>query len=363
MDNRRKKRGVFVTPKFFTHSGGNTFSDIIFSILNKHFTIVATYEIQRSSDTFSKLKSALFRRVEGVTVQIEDDIIEKLYSISELDFIFVNHSFYGSLIKKIKFHFPKLQIITFYHNIESEFVKESIKCNKKLGSLLIYNAVFYQERILSRYSSLRIVLNNRDAHKLKLNYGIEADYTIPITISDKFNDINSQFDKTKYPPFALFVGSDFYANYHGIKWFAKNVSESIFIPVYVVGSGFEKYRKEFMKYSNINIIGSVDDISIYYKNAQFIISPIFYGSGMKTKTAEALMYGKSIIGTSEAFEGFLIDSSIGRCCNNSSEFIDAINNNQLPKYNTKSRQVYEDLYSPSIFENKIINAILKLFNE
>ena len=33
-------------------------------------------------------------------------------------------------------------------------------------------------------------------------------------------------------------------------------------------------------------------------------SPIFYGSGMKTKVAEALMHGKRIIGTNNAFAGY-----------------------------------------------------------
>ena len=363
MGNKIQKKGVIITPKFLRPSGGNTFSDIILSILNKHFEIVSVYEIQRFSNMFSKLSGVLCKRVEGITSQIEDDIIEKLKSINGLDFVFVNHSFYGSLVEKIRFHYPKLRIITFYHNIESEFVKGAIKCNKKIGNLLTYKAIFYQEKKLSRYSSLRIVLNNRDAQNLRLNYGIEADYVIPISISDKLDNVDSQQDKTIPSPFALFVGSDFYANYQGIKWFAKNVSNAISMPVYVVGNGFEKYRREFRRYHNINIIGSVDDLSIYYTNAQFVISPIFYGSGMKTKTAEALMYGKSIIGTSEAFEGFLIDESIGRCCNNSVEFVEAINNNHLPKYNANSRLVYEKLYSPAMFEKKLINTICNLLNE
>lgn len=38
-----------------------------------------------------------------------------------------------------------------------------------------------------------------------------------------------------------------------------------------------------------------------------MVMPIFSGSGMKVKTAEALMYGKFLIGTKEAFEGYEID--------------------------------------------------------
>lgn len=45
----------------------------------------------------------------------------------------------------------------------------------------------------------------------------------------------------------------------------------------------------------------------YIYNADFLIAPIFEGSGMKLKTAEALMYGKTVFGTTEAFEGYDVD--------------------------------------------------------
>lgn len=43
---------------------------------------------------------------------------------------------------------------------------------------------------------------------------------------------------------------------------------------------------------------------------------------MKTKTAEALMYGKTIIGTKEAFEGYVLDEKAMKLCSNAQEFID-----------------------------------------
>ena len=48
---------------------------------------------------------------------------------------------------------------------------------------------------------------------------------------------------------------------------------------------------------------------------------------MKTKTVEALSYGKAIIGTDEAFVGIDADfNKIGAKCNTADEFIKAINN-------------------------------------
>ena len=41
--------------------------------------------------------------------------------------------------------------------------------------------------------------------------------------------------------------------------------------------------------------------------AALVIAPIFDGSGMKTKVAEALMHGKHVVGTPEAFSGYAAD--------------------------------------------------------
>ena len=34
---------------------------------------------------------------------------------------------------------------------------------------------------------------------------------------------------------------------------------------------------------------------VFYQNAELMVMPIFSGSGMKVKTAEALMYGKFLM--------------------------------------------------------------------
>lgn len=99
----------------------------------------------------------------------------------------------------------------------------------------------------------------------------------------------------------------------------------------------------------MKIIGTVECLSTFYNNSTAVIEPIFYGGGMKTKTAEALMYGKVIFGTNEAFEGY--DVSYGDyayMCNTSEEFIDKINS-WLGKYdgavfNNNARSLYLEKY-------------------
>ena len=51
-----------------------------------------------------------------------------------------------------------------------------------------------------------------------------------------------------------------------------------------------------------------------------VTSEVETGSGMKVKTCEALMYGKNILGTDEAFEGYELDTArVGGRCNNAED--------------------------------------------
>ena len=59
------------------------------------------------------------------------------------------------------------------------------------------------------------------------------------------------------------------------------------------------YDKAYLFYKELlqKDPNNVDCLETWYEKADVVISPIFLGSGMKTKTAEALMYGKPILGT------------------------------------------------------------------
>ena len=75
---------------------------------------------------------------------------------------------------------------------------------------------------------------------------------------------------------------------------------------------------------------------------------------MKVKTCESLMYGKNIIGTDEAFEGYDVDyKQVGGLCNTAQEYIDCLKRfeeNPRPRFNAYSRKVYLEKYSYSSIE-------------
>lgn len=120
-------------------------------------------------------------------------------------------------------------------------------------------------------------------------------------------------------------------------------------------------------YPKSEFLGYVQKLSTVLLNADYIISPIFKGSGMKVKTCESLMYGKNIIGTWEAFEGYEIDyQKVGAICNTEEEFIYTLNNfcsAKKEKFNKYSRECFLEKYSFQATLEKFDKLLVNKINE
>ena len=157
--------------------------------------------------------------------------------------------------------------------------------------------------------------------------------------------------------FALFVGGVFYANRAGITWFVKHVAPRIQVKTCIVGKGFEDLKDVLELDGRVEVIGAVDSLAQWYQDAHFVIAPIFDGSGMKTKVAEALMFGKKIIGTPEAFSGYEdITERAGWVCSTADEFVAAIGRAKdadLARFDPELRALYEAKYSFSAARSRL----------
>lgn len=72
-------------------------------------------------------------------------------------------------------------------------------------------------------------------------------------------------------------------------------------PVWAIAGSISK-RKLVLK-SSPTRLGMVDNLADFYDNVECVLNPMLGGTGLKIKTIEALAFGKSIIGTCDAFEG------------------------------------------------------------
>lgn len=309
----------------------------------------------KRTSKLTTLKNILFYdNFVGLT---KDDIIKLCASIHKknYDMCYIANSNLGFLSKLLKHYFPKMMICTFFHNVEFNYFKQ-LASGKNFYKLPLTICAKKNEEFATQYSDRVIALNRRDAQEIYRVYGKSVDFILPTSFPDCAEKIEYDFSsRTSVPSKLLFVGSDFFANEDGIRWFIHNVLPRINAEVFIVGRGTERWQSIFSMNKNVHVLGSVDSLTSYYQMADAVIMPIFLGSGMKTKTAEALMYGKNIYATSEALEGYKVDiNKFGAECNTADEFVNAIQND-LPNRticNKFSRKIFLDNYSNNVWYQK-----------
>lgn len=268
---------------------------------------------------------------------------------NDYDFIFIDGSSNGEYVNKL--NKLRQKTIVFCHNVEYEYYRTKYASHKNLLNFVLMWYVKYNEKLTVQNADRLVTLNQRDDDGFEKYYGRKGDYRLPITFGRNINDreINNIIGT-----YLLFVGSNFCSNNEGIKWFIENVSPHINIETHVVGSCCSAVKDivNLKNYPNVKLLGFVEDLDIEYRGAAGVICPIFTGSGMKTKTIEALSYGKTIIGTTEAFVGVDGDyDKLGGLCNTADEFekvINKMNKKTLNDYSVKLFNIYyfEDVVYP-----------------
>ncbi len=285
--------------------------------------------------------------------------VDKYLKNSDYNYVFVCQSLCGRVCKYIKKKYPEVKIITFFHNIEKFYASQYFKVSG-IKAIPYYLRSLIFEKMAVVNSDYCITLNERDSALLESIYGRPADIIMPTSLEDKYQQkcaITCEDDEIID---FLFVGTAFYPNIEGVQWFIDNVLPRVKGNLTVIGKDMKEGL--FNNLSNkVSIYGFVDDLSDYYRRAKCVVSPIFHGGGMKTKTAEALMFGKYIIATKEALEGYHINPISMKKCENANDFIMAIkeieeSNNVFYK---ESRDVFVDNYSYS----SSIETIRKIIND
>jgi hypothetical protein len=321
--------------------------DVLANIYGEELFVL---EIKKHSNHAAKtsINTVIKGYIDGVNANVVNKLLH-IIDINNISKIFVDGSNFGEIVKQVKLKYPTIKIYTFFHNVEFRFFLGSLKERKSLRALAVCLANYLVEKKAVRYSDKIICLSERDSKLLKIIYGRNATHKSAMALEDKLPSSILSLLRPPRQKYALFVGGDFYANRVGISWLVKNVAPRIHFKVYVVGKGLERYKQELELFGNVEVIGAVDSLAEWYLNAHFVIAPIFDGSGMKTKVAEALMYGKRVIGTPEAFSGYEdIANQVGEVCLTADDFvaaIDAADEIDIPLFDQALRKIYLDKYS------------------
>ena len=278
----------------------------------------------------------------------------------KIETVFLDGSNLGELARAVKRTSPDTRVVAFFHNVEARFFWGALRKSRSAKASAVLAANYVAERKAVRYSDVLIALSARDSVLLGRLYGRNATHISPIAVADRFSARPTEVGRVQ-EAYLLFVGGAFYANQEGISWYARHVAPRIALKTVVVGHGMEAMKAELEKTGNMEVVGPVESLAPWYRDALAVVAPIFDGSGMKTKVAEALMHGKRVIGTAEAFSGYEnLDDRAGVLCRTAGDFKSAAamvhRDHPLP-FDTELRRVYLQTYGADALKRRLAAAL------
>ena len=165
-----------------------------------------------------------------------------------------------------------------------------------------------EENELPRWDRL-YVSSDLAVQRLRKRVRIEHIEVLPNVVEDFAPDRDSE--KTREPFRFLFVGQlGYYPNADAIRFFVRQIWPSIRhwagqdVALDVVGAGgSDVLMREINRVPGVQGIGAVDDLQVFYEQADAVIAPIRAGGGTRMKVVEAFAHRVPVVATSEAAEG------------------------------------------------------------
>lgn len=312
----------------------------------------------------------------GYSTYIDRHAIHRIIDIireRRPDAVFVDNSIFGKLIKQIKRENPDIPVLSYYHDVKAKLAREWMK-DAPLYRKPVMLAMLSNEKLTAKYADVNFVLGDREEGLFISAYGKKPEAQLSVYMDIKLSE--DFFRKTpNKKKKILFFGGYYLPNVHGIDWFIKNVYPNLQnrAELVVAGRGMDKLSEKHYP-TGVTIKGYIESIEELYRDADVVISPIFEGGGMKVKVAEAMAFGKIVIGSNESYEGYqekipsnYWDDLFYRA-NTADEFTEKIRkalnlSDDMHHFNPKIRELYETGFSENYAERVISEMINKCVGE
>lgn len=323
--------------------------DALEQVLGKeNVDVVYVHGLDKRQSRISGAFNMLWDYFYGLT---PDKVVSLVAKAMGYDYVWIDRSVFGILARRLRLAGYKGRIITFFHNIETIYFEA--KLPKWLpGRGVVLRCARHNDADCCKYADTVVTLNERDSRILSGLFGRGADFQAPVMFRDRYSGQDHPSDNVPSKPLCMFLGSYFPANVEGIEWFVREVYGKVDIDMAIVGKGMDRIRETGKDWllPGIEVIPDVPDLDPYLVRADIMVFPVFKGSGMKVKTCESLMFGKNIVATDEAWEGYELDCGrAGARCNDAGDFIRAIKGLAgAPRFNRYSREVFMEKYSDAL---------------
>ncbi len=228
------------------------------------------------------------------------------------DVILLHNSRFGFIAKKIKRILPNTKIITFFENIEFDYCKLAVN---KLAYPIESIIVKKEERKSIKYADSFVFLSTTDLKRAKELYGNEKklnnNMIFPVTLNEPKNEL---YLKSEKPTIIILGTLSYKPNEESVFYFIDNILPNLDASRFnfiVAGKDPNNALISECEKHNIIIYNGFNKLSDICPKNSCLLAPLQSGAGMKTKIAEGLSYGLSIIGSQECFVGYEAVEGIG----------------------------------------------------
>lgn len=298
------------------------------------------YELQQDLNVFRRV----FNLIKGITNSRYKAWNNLAIDIEQYELIVLDFTKLNYVLRRIS----NKSFLVKVHNVEYDYSLNDYKKNRSLSKWILSQFSFRQEKeILDRADAILVLTENDKSRLLEL-YGNKIESKIVLNpVSVLPNKVSKREKKSVLR--LLITGSLWYGeNVDGLLWFLDNVFCNLNDVVEMTVAGArpsDDLKLKLKKYSNIELIDTPVSMEPYFMECDLFVSPIFGGAGMKVKVAEALSYGKPVIGTDYALLGYTITEGYDSFrANSGEEFIQQINdivNMDNKKWNNICDKAYE----------------------
>lgn len=344
--------------------GARMHRDVLENIVGKDNLFVVDMapegeRIQRNNYiAFGKYSSKIERikrNLQGNIYLFSNRIIKEICEIiqkEKINFVFVDDSTFGKMVKAIKKKAPSVPVVSFYHDVKAELYSQWSK-QGRIVDKIEYAIALRNEKLNVKNCDKNIVLNLTEDEFLYKHYKKKPDYYLPVCVpQDKIENASNPY-KDIQKRHILFVGTSYYPNIQGVKWFYLEVYPGISsqFDFTIVGKGLNCLQQYFERDSSVTVKGKVDSLTSYYRYADVVIAPLTNGGGMKIKTAEAFSFGKFFVGSPESLRGYW------------EELPDDLQNNLV--YNCETKEEYVTAFENIFTKDRTTcnEALIKIWEE
>ncbi|MFA5007874.1 MAG: glycosyltransferase [Candidatus Omnitrophota bacterium] len=174
----------------------------------------------------------------------------------------------------------------------------------------------------------------------------------------------------KSPPVAgrcLFVSGFQQYNVQGLRWFLSEIWPKIIqkqpeAELHVCGNVCKFFESE--NYPNVKFLGRLETLENEYKEAQVVVIPVLFGTGLSIRLTETFSFGKACVTTTVGIRGLKFACSAVICSDKPDEFAESVirllkDSNLRMAYEEKSKAFAREYLSKERCYQPLIDVINK----